>query len=70
MDSSIFSDCLNIEFIDILKRIFKELKGYFPYDKNGISAIFDIILTDQEILENEVYVNSVNEMKEVFVAQV
>jgi len=70
VDSSIFSDCLNIEFIDILKRIFKELKGYFAYDKNGISAIFDIILTDQEILENEVYLKCVNEMKEVFVAQV
>lgn len=70
IDLSIFSDCLNIEFIDILKRILKELKGLFTYDKKGISSIFDVLLSDQEIIEDEFFVKYVNEMKEVFIAQV
>ena len=67
---SIFSDCLNIEFIDILNRIIKELKGKFTYDHKGVKTIFDIILTDLEILENELYLRYTEEMREVFINQI
>ncbi len=67
---SVFSDCLNIDFIDIVKSIFKQLKGKFTYDKKGLNNIFEVVLTDPEIIENEIYTKYVNEMKDTFVSQI
>jgi len=62
---------LNIEFIDILKRILRELKGgLFTYDRKGINSIFDVLLSDQEIIDNQDFTKYVKEMKEVFIAQI
>jgi len=70
VDLSVFSDSLNIDYIDIIKNILKEMKGKFIYDKHGISNIFDVVLTDPEISQNEIYFKFTREMKEVFVSQI
>jgi lipoate-protein ligase A len=39
-ESTIFSDCLNTEFIEKVNMILKNLEGKFSYDKEGISDLF------------------------------
>jgi len=46
------------------------LKGKFTYDKKGLNNIFEVVLTDPEIIENEIYTKYVNEMKDTFVSQI
>lgn len=70
VEINIFSDCLNVEFIDILKKVLKEIKGKFTYDVFGLSSIFDILLTDKEIRDNQMYSGYVIKMKEVFMSQI
>jgi hypothetical protein len=53
-----------------VKSIFKQLKGKFTYDKKGLNNIFEVVLTDPEIIENEIYTKYVNEMKDTFVSQI
>lgn len=67
---SIFSDCLNTEFIEILNNNMKNLAGKFPYDKKGLLKIFDSLLSDEEIASNELYNKQVLEMREIFLEQI
>lgn len=70
VDLSIFSDCLNTDFIEILNMRLKSLKEMFNYNQLGIKSIFDILLCDKEISENENYKKYVEEMSVIFPDQV
>ena len=70
-ESTVYSDCLNIEFIDNLNKTLKELKGKFAYNPNGVKRLLEVVKElDEEICESETYSKYVDEMIEVFVKQV
>ena len=48
----------------------RNLEGKFKYDKEGIKSIFDIILTDNQINSEELYLKQTLEMKAVFMEKI
>ena len=64
VDSTVFSDCLVIEFIDLLNTMLHNLRGKFSYDEKGLRSLLDEILSQvKEIRENEDYKRYIADMK-------
>jgi lipoate---protein ligase len=67
-ESTIFSDCLNTDFIEKINQHLRNLEGKFNYNKEGLVKLFDTILEmDPEMKNNLEFKNYIDDMKSILV---
>lgn len=70
-ESTIFSDCLNTDFIEKINEQLRNVEGKFNYNKEGLIQLFDTLMeSDPEIKSSLEFRSYIEDMKKSLVDQV